>query len=140
MAASQGSSVSLAVPLETPGGATLLDSVLGSIVTPGAGPGLVATINGVLVILLLALLAFAWNGAADVHTAVIAFLALGLLGSVNYFILAVRAHEANEAEASESEDKALNQSPAPGEPAAALHLNADLPGSNKMARRRTQRT
>lgn len=65
---------------------TLLDSVLQSIVTPGAGPGLVATINVSLLALLVTLALLVVTGDADVHTAIMGVLALGLLGSLNYLV------------------------------------------------------
>ena len=60
--------------------------MLRSIITPGVGPGLVATINVALLSLLSLLAALVWNGTADVHTAILCGLALGLLASVNYFV------------------------------------------------------
>jgi hypothetical protein len=70
---------------------TFLDSVIDSIITPGASSGLVATINGALLLLLATLAAWAVAYGADVHTAVLAFFSVGLLGSLNYYISAGRA-------------------------------------------------
>ena len=69
---------------------TLLDSVLQSILTPGAGPGLVATINGALVALLVTLVGLAATGNADVHIVVMGCLALGLLASINLLVSQLR--------------------------------------------------
>ena len=80
---------------------TLLDSIFQSIVTPGAGPGLVATINVSLVALLATLAALVYTGDADVHTAVMGGLALGLLGSLNYLISLMRQVEGDAAEEAE---------------------------------------
>ena len=81
-----------APPITPP--ATFLDTVLQSILTPGTGPGLVAAINGALLVLLALLGGMAAAGEGDGHTAVMAALALGLLASVNWFISLVRAAEA----------------------------------------------
>jgi len=72
---------------------TFIDNVIDSIVTPGASSGLVATINGALILLLLTLAAMGINGSADMHALVLGFLALGLLGSLNYYISLVRSAE-----------------------------------------------
>ena len=76
---------------------TLLDSVLASILEPGAGPGLVATVNAALLALLalLAVVALASPAPAAAalapHLAALALLDLGLLASFNYFIANVGA-------------------------------------------------
>lgn len=69
---------------------TLLDSILESIMTPGASSGLIATINGALLLLLLTLIVLAVTQGPDVHTLVLMFFAVGLLGSLNYYIAMVR--------------------------------------------------
>lgn len=76
---------------------TFLDDVIDSIMTPGASPGLVAAINGSLLLLVVTLIGLIATGTADVHTGVMLFLALGLLASVNWFISMVRANEAAKA-------------------------------------------
>lgn len=70
---------------------TLLDSILDSIMTPGASSGLIATINGALLLLLLTLIVLAVTQGPDVHTLMLMFLAVGLLGSLNYYIAMVRS-------------------------------------------------
>lgn len=83
---------------------TFFDDVLDSIVTPGASSGLVAAINASLLALVLTLVVLVATGAADVHTGVLLFLALGLLGSVNFFVSALRSAEAaKQAEEGEGE-------------------------------------
>ena len=72
---------------------TLIDSIIQSVLTPGAGPGLIATINGSLLVLVLVLLAMIVCGIGELHAAVLLCLALGLLGSFNYFISQVREAE-----------------------------------------------
>ena len=70
---------------------TLLDAVWESIVTPGAGPGLVAAVN-ISLATLLAALAYLWlGGLGSGHLAVLAALALGLAASFNWFIAQTRA-------------------------------------------------
>lgn len=70
---------------------TLLDAVLSSISTPGASSGLVATINGVLLLQAALFGAFAASGAAGDelrgHFAVLTALSLGLLVAFNAFLL-----------------------------------------------------
>ena len=78
---------------------TFLDDVLESIMTPGASPGLVAAINGSLLLLVLILVVLIVTGAADIHTGVMLFLAVGLLGSVNFFISQLRVAEDAKAQA-----------------------------------------
>ena len=92
---------------------TLLDDVLASVLTPGVGPGLVATINGALLVLVAVLLGLLGAGAADVHTAVLLTLALGLLGAVNFHVGQLRAAEELEGQRAAGGDEA-----APAEPAA----------------------
>ena len=76
---------------------TLIDSIWLSVVTPGAGPGLVLAVNGALCALLLALLYFAAAGLGDAHVAALAAVALGLLASFNWFVaVAAAAKEADE--------------------------------------------
>ena len=70
---------------------TLLDSIFASLLTPGAGPGLIATINGAIIALLCTLGGLAITGNADIHVAVMGFLALGLFASLQYFLGAVAA-------------------------------------------------
>lgn len=72
---------------------TLLDSVLSSVLTPGAGPGLVTSINAALLALVATLAGLVYTGDADVHTAVLAGLALCLMASVNVFVAMVGAAE-----------------------------------------------
>jgi len=65
---------------------TLLDSVWASIATPGAGPGLVAAVNGAIAALLAALAYLYVGGFGSAHVAVLAALAVGLAASFNWFI------------------------------------------------------
>ena len=71
---------------------TLLDMLWNSIATPGAGPGLIAAVNGSLCMFLTALGYFSavgdWEGVGF-HMSVLCFLAIGLLLSFNMFILMV---------------------------------------------------
>ena len=78
---------------------TLLEGVLASIVTPGASAGLVASVNGALLLLAglcaVALLTGALSAPADGesmqgHLAVLLVLAACLLAAFNYFIAASR--------------------------------------------------
>jgi hypothetical protein len=69
---------------EPPKQRTLLDTVWESIITPGAGPGLIATINGSLIALILITMIMMLLGLADIHLFVLLFLSLGLLASVNW--------------------------------------------------------
>jgi hypothetical protein len=64
-----------------------------SIVTPGTSRGLLVAINVALVGLAVALGVTWATGHADVHTAVMAFLAVGLAGSVNWFVYEMWAAE-----------------------------------------------
>ena len=68
---------------------TLFDMIWTSIATPGAGPGLIAAVNGSLCIFLTAIGYFSavgdWDGIGT-HMAVLCFLAIGLLVSFNVFI------------------------------------------------------
>jgi hypothetical protein len=66
---------------------TLLDSIWDSIVTPGAGPGLIASINGSLLLLMgvLAYLALTGEWPSE-HLIVMLLLATGLLLSVNWCV------------------------------------------------------
>lgn len=81
---------------------TVMDDVIDSIMTPGAGPGLVATINGALLLLVGILVFMIVKGTADIHTGVMLFLAMGLLASVNFFVIQLHAAE----EASETDSSA----------------------------------
>jgi hypothetical protein len=76
---------------------TLIDSIWLSIVTPGAGPGLVLAVNAALGALLLALAYFAATGLGDAHVAALAALAVGLLASFNWFVAVAEAAEAKAA-------------------------------------------
>ena len=73
-----------------------MDGILSSILTPGTGPGLLSTLNGILLLLLALLATLALLGEGDVHTAVMAAIVLGLLASVNWFISLVQASEGAE--------------------------------------------
>ena len=68
---------------------TLFDMIWTSIATPGAGPGLIAAVNGSLCIFLAAIAYFSavgdWDGIGP-HMAILCFLAIGLLISFNIFI------------------------------------------------------
>ena len=68
---------------------TLLDMLWDSIATPGAGPGLIYSVNGSLSVFLAALAYFLavgeWEGVG-IHLAILCFLALGLLVSFNVFV------------------------------------------------------
>jgi hypothetical protein len=74
---------------KTPAAPTLFDMIWISIATPGAGPGLIAAVNGSLCIFLTAICYFSavgdWDGIGT-HMAVLCFLAIGLLVSFNVFI------------------------------------------------------
>ena len=71
---------------------TFLDSILSSILTPGAGAGLISTINGVVILLIVSLIVFSLMGVTpsgkyfDIHMIILMFFAVGLLASLNYFI------------------------------------------------------
>lgn len=65
---------------------TFLDAVWDSIITPGASPGLVATINGALLVLLVVCFYFGASGVVPTHLAVLAALAAGLLVSFNWCV------------------------------------------------------
>ena len=69
-----------------PSGATLLDSVWESIITPGASPTLISTINVVLGALLLSLAYFCTTYVYSPHLLVMIGLALLLLISFNLFV------------------------------------------------------
>lgn len=71
---------------------TFLDDVLESITTPGAGPGLIASANGALIILLLVLTGVFFSSGKDIqmHAAILGVLALGLLVSLNVFLMSSR--------------------------------------------------
>lgn len=92
----------VASPLAVQPQRTLLDAILESIMTPGASSGLIATINGALLLLLLTLIVLAVTQGPDVHTLVLMFFAVGLLGSLNYYIAQVRS---GESEATESDSQ-----------------------------------
>jgi hypothetical protein len=79
-----------------PAAPTFLDSILESIITPGAGSGLVLSVNISLAALLAVLLYFAVSGLADAHIATLAVLAVGLLCAFNWFIVALDAAKEKE--------------------------------------------
>jgi ER protein Pkr1 len=72
--------------------ATLLDSILSSILTPGASAGLISSINAILLLLIATLVTFSLMGVTpsgkyfDIHMILLMVFALGLLVSLNYFI------------------------------------------------------
>ena len=72
---------------------SLLDDIFQSVITPGAGPGLIATINGSLLVLVLVLLGMIICGIGEIHAVVLLAFAIGLLLSFNYFIGEVRKAE-----------------------------------------------
>lgn len=67
---------------------SMLKSIWGSIVTPGVGRGLFIALNVSLGLLFAALIFITVVGYADIHVAVMGFLALGLTVSVNWCVLA----------------------------------------------------
>ena len=67
---------------------TFLDAVWDSSITPGASPGLVATIHGALLVLLVVCFYFGASGVVPTHLAVLAALAAGLLVSFNWCVRA----------------------------------------------------
>ena len=69
-----------------PSGATLMDSIWESIITPGASPTLIATINGTLALLLCALAYFCTTYVYSPHLVVMGALALALLVAFNLFV------------------------------------------------------
>ena len=69
-----------------PSGATLMDSIWESIITPGASPTLIATINGVLALLLCSLAYFCTTYVYSPHLVVMGVLALLLLVAFNLFV------------------------------------------------------
>ena len=122
----------MAAPVPTP---TLIDSIIQSVLTPGAGPGLVATINGSLLVLVLVLLAMIVCGIGEWHAAVLLCLAFGLLGSFNYFISQVR-----EAEGTAGPLQSASGAGLPGSvPALAEPQAAGAPREAEGTRRRTQK-
>jgi ER protein Pkr1 len=73
---------------------TFIDNVIDSILTPGASSGLVATINAALIGLLFVLVWWAFmEGTVTIHTGLLAFFAVGLLGSFNWFLGLMRDSE-----------------------------------------------
>lgn len=76
-----------------------LDEVIDSVFTPGAGPGLAATVNGSLVLLIGVLIAFSVYTGGDLHAGIMAALALGLLGSFNWYLRMVQQIKEQQAEA-----------------------------------------
>lgn len=103
--------------------------------TPGAGPGLVATINGSLLILVLVLLAMIVCGIGEWHAAVLLCLAFGLLGSFNYFISQVREAEGAAGPLQSAEGAELPESePALAEPQAA-GASPDAEGTRRRTRK-----
>jgi hypothetical protein len=77
---------SMHVPPPDGGGATLMDSIWQSIITPGASPTLIATINGVLLALLASLAYFCTTFVYSPHLVVMGALALLLLVAFNLFV------------------------------------------------------
>jgi hypothetical protein len=72
---------------------TVLDDVWDSIATPGAGPGLIASINAALFALVVVAVGhWLWAGF-NVHIAVLATLAVCLGGALNWYVGMVRAEE-----------------------------------------------
>lgn len=63
---------------------TFFDVIWDSIITPGAGPGLIATINGSLLVLMGTVVWYTMAKEFNIHLMVILFLALGLLLSLNW--------------------------------------------------------
>lgn len=96
IAAIPPASVAAAEGLPPPAAPTFLDSILESIITPGAGSGLVLSVNISLITLLAVLLYFAVSGLADAHIATLAVLAVGLLCAFNWFIVALDAAKEKE--------------------------------------------
>lgn len=86
--------------------ATFLDSVLQSIITPGAGPGLIATINGSLILLILIVAVLSILGWFDLHLVILAALSVGLLLSINWYLSMVPVPAQPAAEAEQVTDKA----------------------------------
>jgi len=69
---------------------TLLDDVWDSIATPGAGPGLIASINASLfAVVALAVAHWLWAGF-NIHICVLAAIAVCLGGALNWYISMVR--------------------------------------------------
>lgn len=73
---------------------SLLESIWHSIITPGVGPGLLASINAAL-LTLVATLAVAMLADFSIHYVVLLVLGLGLLGSVNWCVAASSWKECN---------------------------------------------
>lgn len=92
----ESTSATSSVAVRPPPAPTMLDSILESIITPGAGSGLVLSVNVSLVVLLAVLLYFALSGLADAHIMTLAVLAVGLLGAFNWFIIALGAAKEKE--------------------------------------------
>mmetsp|Transcript_57977 Transcript_57977/g.79017 ORF Transcript_57977/g.79017 Transcript_57977/m.79017 type:complete len:96 (+) Transcript_57977:12-299(+) len=63
-----------------------LPTLLRILIEPGTGHLLVPYINGALICLLLVIFMSALYGYASIHLAVLSFLALGLMVSINWFI------------------------------------------------------
>lgn len=70
---------------------TWFDDVWDSIVTPGAGPGLVAALNASILALLLVVGGYTLSVGADTHLLVMAALATGLLLSANWYMSQIRS-------------------------------------------------
>lgn len=65
---------------------TLLDLIWESIITPGAGPGLIASTNASLLILFCTLIYLTVSGLYSIHLLILMVLCIGLLLSFNWFI------------------------------------------------------
>eukprot|EP00639_Heterosigma_akashiwo_P033606 CAMPEP_0194726448 /NCGR_PEP_ID=MMETSP0296-20130528/31380_1 /TAXON_ID=39354 /ORGANISM="Heterosigma akashiwo, Strain CCMP2393" /LENGTH=92 /DNA_ID=CAMNT_0039631447 /DNA_START=29 /DNA_END=307 /DNA_ORIENTATION=+ len=66
--------------------ASFAEKLIHNILTPGAGANLTPYINFALISLLIVLGITAYSGYASIHLAVMAFLAIGLMLSLNWFI------------------------------------------------------
>lgn len=94
---------------------TLLDDILQSVLTPGAGPGLIATINGSLIVLVLVLIAMIICGIGELHAAILLVFAIGLLASFNYFIGEVRKAEDAAAQSAAPAARTVGAPPPPSD-------------------------
>ena len=65
---------------------TVLDMVWDSIVTPGAGPGLIAVTNAAILALILFIGIFSLLGYYSIHLLVLFLMSLGLLLSFNWYV------------------------------------------------------
>mmetsp|Transcript_25955 Transcript_25955/g.33565 ORF Transcript_25955/g.33565 Transcript_25955/m.33565 type:complete len:93 (+) Transcript_25955:80-358(+) len=66
--------------------ASFAEKLINNIITPGTAPQLVPIINVALICLLVMLGITAYTGYASIHLAVLGFLAIGLMISLNWFI------------------------------------------------------